>query len=343
MLLTMLLFIRFLRQSSYDIFLRIHQTLAALMFYAVWRHITLAIFSISLYMIVGFEVLSGSTLIQLAIVLHRNLALNQADAMASLSKLRFKKRKNILFIDIIVARPWKVRAGQYINLGVPTFSLRSIFQSHSFIVACWIESISLYLCALVKPQDGLTRQFFERAHEVNSFFLSSREDRQISRDRFYHVWISESHEFGASVEEYNNILMIATGIEIAAQLLYVKKLIWGFNHCNVRIRRIHLVWQLNKTSMITSVQNMSFDQHVPDDERGAVDILNRILGENVVNKGYVRIAIRYLDVAHHSIDIPGLNLFCIRGLHQRWQAWRRRHARTIGSRFIRDTCSSPNC
>ena len=39
--------------------------------------------------------------------------------------------------------------------------------------------------------------------------------------------------------------MVATGIGIAAQLPYLKELIKGFNNCETRTRRIHLVWQLD--------------------------------------------------------------------------------------------------
>ena len=38
--------------------------------------------------------------------------------------------------------------------------------------------------------------------------------------------------------------MVATGLGIAAQLLYLKELIKGYNNCTVCTQRIQLIWQI---------------------------------------------------------------------------------------------------
>jgi len=48
------------------------------------------------------------------------------------------------------------------------------------------------------------------------------------------VWFSEPHELTMNLDDYSSVIMIATGLRIAAQLLYLKKLIKGYNNCKVQ-------------------------------------------------------------------------------------------------------------
>jgi NAD(P)H-flavin reductase len=197
-----------------------------------------------------------SAVLQALQIIYRNLSTSQANGRASLTKLRPKKTTNnykgkeVFFIDITVARSWKVRAGQYVNLWMPFFSLRSLFQSHPYMIVYWTRGTSLSLCLLVEAQGGLTRKIFERAYEVDSFQMKPGEERHIPLENFHRAWLSGPHGSGAPVGEYGSVLMIATGIGIAAQLPYLKELISGFNYCQVRTRRIHLVWQVDRIGKV---------------------------------------------------------------------------------------------
>ena len=53
------------------------------------------------------------------------------------------------------------------------------------------------------------------------------------------------HGRSAPVQKYENVLMIASDVGIAAHLPYLDRLIHGYNARNVRTRRIHLVWQIS--------------------------------------------------------------------------------------------------
>lgn len=75
--------------------------------------------------------------------------------------------------------------------------------------------------------------------------MKPSEERQISLKHFHRAWLSGLHGHGAPVGEFGNVLMIATDIDIVAQLPYLKELISGFNHCQVRTRCIHLMWQVD--------------------------------------------------------------------------------------------------
>ena len=41
---------------------------------------------------------------------------------------------------------------------------------------------------------------------------------------------------------YKSVVIIATSFSIAAQLLYIKELIYSYNNCKLHTHRVHLVW-----------------------------------------------------------------------------------------------------
>lgn len=57
------------------------------------------------------------------------------------------------------------------------------------------------------------------------------------------------HQRGSTQDmgDYGHILMVTTGIGIAAQLPYIKELVQMRREAGVRTQRICLVWQLDQT------------------------------------------------------------------------------------------------
>ena len=47
------------------------------------------------------------------------------------------------------------------------------------------------------------------------------------------VWFSRPHELTMNLNNYSSVIMITTGLKIAAQLFYLKKLIKDYNNCKV--------------------------------------------------------------------------------------------------------------
>ncbi|KFY66689.1 hypothetical protein V496_01943, partial [Pseudogymnoascus sp. VKM F-4515 (FW-2607)] len=58
------------------------------------------------------------------------------------------------------------------------------------------------------------------------------------------------HDFGA----YGTVIMIATGVGIAGLMPYLKDLISGYNSCEVRTRRILLIWQIQNEGQEDAVR-----------------------------------------------------------------------------------------
>ena len=83
---------------------------------------------------------------------------------------------------------------------------------------------------LIEPQRGLTRDLLYHAKgDPATNFL---------------VLFSGPHGTSVVLDEYESILVVASGFGIAAQLPYLRQLIYGYNACKTRTCRVHLVWQL---------------------------------------------------------------------------------------------------
>jgi hypothetical protein len=52
------------------------------------------------------------------------------------------------------------------------------------------------------------------------------------------------------VGDYETVFMVASGLGIAAELPYLKQLMYGYNTCKIRTRRVHLVWQLETLGVL---------------------------------------------------------------------------------------------
>jgi NAD(P)H-flavin reductase len=135
-------------------------------------------------------------------------------------------------VRIQLQKRLKVKAGQAINLWIPSASFWSFLQSHPFVVISWSEKAQEHLDLFIEPRRGLTRELLCHAksgHAMNSLVL-----------------FSGPHGKSVPMDDCENILMVADGFGIAAHLPYLKQLIHGYNAREVSARRIHLVWQVRE-------------------------------------------------------------------------------------------------
>lgn len=75
------------------------------------------------------------------------------------------------------------------------------------------------------------------------------------------------------VSHYESILVITSGFRIAAAVPYLKKIIYSYNTCTSQVHHLHLVWQVESIREVAAAQTL----------------LNNLLKDNIINKGYVRI------------------------------------------------------
>jgi NAD(P)H-flavin reductase len=137
-----------------------------------------------------------------------------------------EKVEDIIRLKVRVPRRWHVRAGQHVFLSMPGLNLKSIFQSHPYMIAWWEEAgEELILYSLVQPRNGLTR------------------DLETSRTTSHLTLISGPYGSLTNYEDYGAVLMFASGIGIAAQVPHFKDLFYRFAQGTARTRHMHLVWK----------------------------------------------------------------------------------------------------
>jgi predicted ferric reductase len=158
-------------------------------------------------------------------------------------------RGNYIEIVLFPARPWKVQAGERVNLWVPSAGLFSLFQMHPFVVAWWdnkdmgsLASITL----LVRPRFGFTSRLKDLSDTRHAAWI----DGPYGPNRIVNMTRSKIPDFG-------HLFMIATGIGVAAQIPYMKQLVEGYRHGAVRTQRITLIWQLDEAGKSDDVHSMS--------------------------------------------------------------------------------------
>ncbi|KAH8726708.1 cell surface metalloreductase [Phaeosphaeriaceae sp. PMI808] len=224
-----------LRRLFFEVYLRIHQLLAVLLMYSTWQHLRLKLWPEQfhlpqLYIYVSIWTFLFMSLLQFGAIIYRNWPMNSAYSRAYISHV-----DDTVKIRLTLARPLRVEPGQYICLWMPTISFWSFLQSHPFTVTSWTEGKQDSLDLLIEPRRGLTQRLL----------LHSKAARNSGRRLSPHLALfTGPYGASASVNRYETVVMIASGFGIAGQLPYLKKLIYGYNTCTTRTRRVHLVWQL---------------------------------------------------------------------------------------------------
>ncbi|ETN44457.1 uncharacterized protein HMPREF1541_10638 [Cyphellophora europaea CBS 101466] len=247
-----LLSIRICRRPSYECFLWTHRALSVLTIFSVWRHLPLdkTYPRYCLYIVVGLYLLLCT--VQAGIIIRRTGIFQSGHARAHVTHAHGAIR-----IRIQCQKPLEIKAGQYINLWMPSVSFWSFLQAHPFVVISWAEQPQDYLELFIEPRRGLTRELLYHA--------------QHGRAEHSPVLFSGPHGKSVCIDGYGSVLMIASDFGIAAQLPYLKRLIHGYNARQLEARRVHLVWQIQDLDVTIAAQAL----------------LNEALTEDTLDNGWI--------------------------------------------------------
>jgi predicted ferric reductase len=222
-----------------------HQALAVLSAYVTWQHLPSKSPFPRVYIYIVAGVFLATLIWQCGIVIYRSRARGRGYCRAFITTLdedeSHNSKEEVVKIRLALSRKLKVKAGQSINLWIPSVSFWSFMQSHPFMVTSWAEGHQDTLELFIEPRRGLTRELLR----------CGKYDMKINRSRL--ALFSGPHGISAPVCAYESVIMIATGFGIAAQLPYLKELIHGYNNCKARTRRVHLVWQLQSIGNVNPI------------------------------------------------------------------------------------------
>ncbi|KAB8069861.1 hypothetical protein BDV29DRAFT_198373 [Aspergillus leporis] len=233
-----LLFLPTVKRRVYEVFLVTHLACAVLGLISIWQHLGPSHNLPRKYLLTCLCMFTITGAIQLLRIIYRNKVLGKKSVRLVMKPYTEEIVQAVLHLP----RPWVVRAGERINLGIPSLGLFYLFQSHPFAITWWEdngkgEAISIFL--MFRARTGFTRKAL----------------KYMEPDREYWAWIdgpfgpSPVHNYGLSREvgDYGHILMITTGIGIAAQLPYIKELLHRRRSARIITQKITLVWQLDRT------------------------------------------------------------------------------------------------
>jgi hypothetical protein len=231
--------IPFIRHHAYEIFHFTHLILSGFLLYGIWQHLPSTNLFPRLYAILIIVFLLLAPALQFVTILYRNGAFlshgctrvlvvcddsgggDEKDDMNAVMKVR-----------VVLPRPMKLEAGQYINLWMPTVSLWSWAQVHPFTVISWSPEAQETLELFIQPRHGFSANLLRHACAVRPGSAS------------FIGLITGPHGISKDVDRYESILVIASGFGIAAAIPYLKKLIYSYNTITSRTRRVHFVWQM---------------------------------------------------------------------------------------------------
>jgi hypothetical protein len=239
--------IPYIRHVAYEIFLRTHQAQGGALLYAIWQHLPSSTLLPRLYVIIILGLFLLALVLQSVTLLYQNGAFSSRGCPRVLvtcdgsSQSDEKADPNpVIKVRIVLSRPMKVKAGQYINLWMPSVSLWSWAQVHPYMVTSWSREAQQTLDLLVQPCRGFSANLFRHACAARPGSAS------------FLGLITGPHGISESVDHYESILVIASDLGVAAAIPYLKKLIYSYNTSASCTRRVHFVWQLQTLSKATS-------------------------------------------------------------------------------------------
>lgn len=234
------------KKRVYEVFLVTHTGCAVTMIYTLWQHTRSAKGNFWVFPLVFTCTLVITGLLQLIRIIYRNAVVGRSHVRMNLQPYV----GDVVRMTLSLPRPWVVRAGQRINLGVPSVGIFYIFQSHPFTISWWENDINgqaVSISILLRPRSGFTKRLFDR----------------IEPNRDCGAWIdgpfgpsSINWNLNSKVGDYGHVFFIATGIGIAAQLPYIKELLDGHEKAQICTRKISLVWQLDRIGDYESARDL---------------------------------------------------------------------------------------
>ncbi|KAH1377451.1 hypothetical protein KXW98_002022 [Aspergillus fumigatus] len=142
---------------------------------------------------------------------------------------------------VALPRPMHVKAGQYVSLWIPSASFSSWLQCHSFTVTSWSPGKEDVLELFVQTRRGQTEKLRARA----------------SLEGMTTFTASVIGTYGRS--------------EPVGVVPYIKRLLYGYNTSSARVRRVHLVWQVQTKDIAVAAQ----------------PLLNSLLDDDVLDDGFI--------------------------------------------------------
>ncbi|PYI23220.1 hypothetical protein BO99DRAFT_465866 [Aspergillus violaceofuscus CBS 115571] len=285
-----LLVLPMVKRRVYEVFLVTHLACAFVGLYAIWKHLHFQKSSSVRLIWVCLSTFVVTSSLQLCRILYRNVHTRRS-ARIVCSFIG----DEVIRVAIHMPRPWAVRAGERVNLGIPGLGIFYIFQAHPFSVAWWESdtangSSPIYL--MFRVRNGFTRK-------IRGCLNPGQE---------YRAWVDGPFGPSSSVPNdmslYGHILMATSGIGIAAQIPYIKEILHRRRAAEACTERISLIWELDRSGDYSSA--VEWLQELISQDQSYILNIEIYTGVNMITEKSVALGDHDLIKIHAgSIDWEG--------------------------------------
>ena len=220
----------FIRRFFFEFFLKTHLLLVILLNCLLWFHVNLGINTPTISLSIASFLWVFQTSFWIGHLLYRN-ACGTSRKGHAIHSLGPNLPVEAVLLNVNLCRPWTVTPGQYVYVTVPSRH-RGGIQAHPYLIAWSLEDsnkTSTDISLLIECRDGFSRQLRLSTEHPSSLILDGPYGKTIDLDRF------------------DKVLMIASGVGIAAHLLAIRHLLKAHDSRKARVRRLTLVWILETT------------------------------------------------------------------------------------------------
>lgn len=217
--------ILYIRRLAYEVFLKLHLVISVGIVVCLWLQTT----NPSDFHTICLFVATGLWFFEKLIWLGRVVfgRLRNVDRITVVAP-RENANQDVTTIQVRSQRPRKITYGQHIFIAVPTVPHIVVgrLQAHPYLVA-WEEKddSSQILTLLVAPRAGFSKmvKFCEAGTRIR---------------------VDGPYGGVESLEQFDKVFFVASGIGLAAHLLAIRHLIQTHNDKTSRVRRLSLLWFL---------------------------------------------------------------------------------------------------
>ncbi|PVH90463.1 hypothetical protein DM02DRAFT_665049 [Periconia macrospinosa] len=233
----------YIRRLKYEVFIKTHLMLALVLIGFLWFHVCFYKSKAVICLGIATGLWSLQHIVWFARLIYRN-------PTPSTSNVAFRHHQGpaqAAELTIQLEKPWDVSPGQYVYLTFPSLARNraGFIQTHPYVVA-WVDGSDITV--LIQRLKGFSDALFA------------------SKGSRYRTVVDGPYGSYQSVENYDKVLFMASGIGIAAHLLAIKHLLASHNDCKARVRRITLVWFLETTEQEMWAQGF-LDKLIETDDR----------------------------------------------------------------------------
>lgn len=156
------------------------------------------------------------------LIIYRNFARGTRRTGVSIHNVH-----NNVLVHARLARPWKVKPGQYVYLTTSRPGLLSLFQRHPFMI---IESAKHDLEMMIQPQRGYTARLLRECQGSTNSLSALIEGPY-------------GHQF--DLRTFGTVVLFASGMGICGHLPYIQQLVKDHSESRTKTRDLLLIWSVD--------------------------------------------------------------------------------------------------